>query len=177
MGSQSNAEGGKAKEEALQACAKLHRELPVGRVRHNWTRAAAASTFCAPAAAAAAAADPVCPSPFSPAAVALVTCFKTCSFGSSFTGCCTQEHKAFWECYTQERVRRATWHRCHRRLTSGVSGGGRLSHACIPPLIQTSAVCMQGTNETRISSWLDGIFGGGGGSGSQAQQTQQARQQ
>ncbi|KAL4425891.1 hypothetical protein ABPG75_009907 [Micractinium tetrahymenae] len=34
---------------------------------------------------------------------ALVTCFKTCSFGSAFTGCCTEEHKQFWDCYTRER--------------------------------------------------------------------------
>jgi hypothetical protein len=37
---------------------------------------------------------------------------------------------------------------------------------------------MQGTNETRISSWLDGIFGGSSSiSGSQAQQPQQERKQ
>ena len=34
----------------------------------------------------------------------LVACFKTCTFFSSFTGCCTQEHKIFWECYTANRV-------------------------------------------------------------------------
>lgn len=35
---------------------------------------------------------------------ALVACFKTCSVCSAFTGCCTEEHKTFWVCYTQERV-------------------------------------------------------------------------
>lgn len=41
-----------------------------------------------------------------PTAAALVACFKTCTFVSSFTGCCTEEHKVFWECYTRERVGR-----------------------------------------------------------------------
>ena len=36
MGSQSIAEGGKAKEEALQACAKQHREWPVGCSMQDW---------------------------------------------------------------------------------------------------------------------------------------------
>lgn len=35
--------------------------------------------------------------------LSLVACFKTCSFGSAFTGCCTEEHKQFWDCYTRER--------------------------------------------------------------------------
>ncbi|KAL4523382.1 hypothetical protein Ndes2526B_g08176 [Nannochloris sp. 'desiccata'] len=33
----------------------------------------------------------------------LVACFKSCSFLSSFTGCCIQEHKTFWDCYTTQR--------------------------------------------------------------------------
>ena len=41
-----------------------------------------------------------------PAAVALISCFKTCGIGSAFTGCCTEEHKVFWACYTEQRVRR-----------------------------------------------------------------------
>ncbi|KAL4855197.1 hypothetical protein ACK3TF_004186 [Chlorella vulgaris] len=50
---------------------------------------------------------------------ALIDCFKTCNFVSSFTGCCNEEHKVFWECYTAER----------------------------------------GTNQTRITSWLNDYFG------------------
>ena len=51
-----------------------------------------------------AAASPA-PAAARPPAVVLLACFKTCTFGSSFTGCCTAEHKAFWECYTGRRVR------------------------------------------------------------------------
>eukprot|EP00887_Chlorella_sp_A99_P004572 scaffold4.g4572.t1 len=57
--------------------------------------------------------------------LALVTCFKSCNLVSAFTGCCTAEHKAFWDCFTRER----------------------------------------GTNETKITSYLNSVFGGGGGSG------------
>ncbi len=43
-----------------------------------------------------------------PSADALVACFKTCSFLSAFTGCCTAEHAAFWACYTAHRGRNDT---------------------------------------------------------------------
>lgn len=36
---------------------------------------------------------------------ALLQCYKTCSYVHSFTGCCTEEYKAFWDCYTDRRVR------------------------------------------------------------------------
>jgi hypothetical protein len=123
MGSQSIAEGGKAKEEALQACAKQHREWPVGCSMQDWTGPLQPPLDLPcrhwppppepppppplPRGRRQKPCKPSVPCTFPSAAVALVTCFKTCSFGSSFTGCCTQEHKAFWECYTQERVRMA----------------------------------------------------------------------
>ena len=115
----------KTKEEALQACAEQHREF-AGRAALPWnvhkrmtrqrSRLGLLAATCLTAAAACRLPPPAAASPRScyipqptlvyRSADALVTCFKTCSFASSFKGCCTQEHKVFWECYTRERVRR-----------------------------------------------------------------------
>lgn len=92
----------KTKEQALEACSQQHRETIGSRIQPT-------PGFAAQWAGAATAAccrhshiPPIC-LPLGPA-VALVACFKTCSFGSAFTGCCSEEHKQFWDCYTRERV-------------------------------------------------------------------------
>lgn len=34
----------------------------------------------------------------------LIECFKSCSYLSTFKGCCKDESEAFWDCYTRTRV-------------------------------------------------------------------------
>ena len=41
----------------------------------------------------------------------LISCFKTCSSFSFFTGCCMEEHKRFWSCYKKHRVGEMRWSR------------------------------------------------------------------
>jgi len=104
------------KEAALDACVDLHRE----RVRPLFVlvRSALICKNCHLKATFVFAPRPL--------AVELVACFKTCSFSSAFTGCCTAEHKKFWECYTSHRV-------CSSPLTC---------RACVvrpPPLLPVSS--------------------------------------
>jgi len=82
-----NEEARKSKEDSLAACVEEHRKQIVNRnfvKREGLLRYSYNLT--------------------SHIAGNLLACFKSCSFFSSFTGCCTQEHKTFWDCYTTQRV-------------------------------------------------------------------------